>query len=112
VASSVLAAPLLLLGGLWALALWASLWRRLIEEQAADALAGAAALGLTVRPASVRGRVVARGQVGGQDVAVLWLGGVSGLRCRVQVRDGEATAPFLAEASALREALVRYGVAL
>jgi hypothetical protein len=28
------------------------------------------------------------------------------------VRDGEATAPFLAEASALREALVRYGVAL
>jgi hypothetical protein len=105
VANSVLAGVLLVIAGAWAMVIFNRLWQGSLAADAAEALTAAQARGLAVRPAGLRARLVAEGQVGSARVRVLWLGGVWGPRSVVEIGDRVRRRPLIRTAEELEAAL-------
>ncbi len=105
VANSVLAGVLLVIAGAWAMVIFNRLWQGSLAAGAAEALTAAQARGLAVRPAGLRARLVAEGQVGSARVRVLWLGGVWGPRSVVEIGDRVRRRPLIRTAEELEAAL-------
>jgi hypothetical protein len=101
----VLAGVLLVIAGAWAMVIFNRLWQGSLAADAAEALTAAQARGLAVRPAGLRARLVAEGQVGSARVRVLWLGGVWGPRSVVEIGDRVRRRPLIRTAEELEAAL-------
>ena len=107
--SGALAGLLLLVCAPWLLFLVNRLWRGSLAVDAAAALAASAALGLPVRPASLRARLTADGDHGGAPVRVEWRGGLGGAHCMVWGPAGRRRVPLIVDEVQLREALALVG---
>ncbi len=88
VVHGVLAGVLVVLGLLWALALWNAARRAVLREEVAGALAAARALGLCERQPGFRPAVVVEGEVGGRPVRLAWTEGLRGPACRLRLGRG------------------------
>ena len=83
VVHGVIAGVVVVLGLLWALALWHAARRAVLREEVAEALAAARALGLRERRAGFRPVVAVEGEVDGRPVRLAWTEGLRGPACRL-----------------------------
>lgn len=107
IANSVLSGFLLVVAALWGLYLVNRLWQGSLANDAEAGIAAAADRGLPLVPAGLRARLVARGQVDGQDVRVEWRGGMRGAHSVVVFADRFARVPLIDSAEALDASLQR-----
>lgn len=107
ITNSVLSGLLLLVAALWGLYLVNRLWQGSLARDAQAGIDAAAGRGLPLRPAGLRARLIARGEVDGQDVRVEWRGGLRGPHSVVVVADRFARVPLIDSAEALDASLHR-----
>jgi hypothetical protein len=107
ITNSVLSGLLLVVAALWGLYLVNRLWQGSLAADAAAGISAAGERGLALVPAGLRARLVARGQVEGQDVRVEWRGGLRGAHSVVVFADRFARVPLIDSAEALDASLRR-----
>lgn len=100
-----MAGLLLLLGTVWAWYMLNQLWQGTLTEGARDGVVAATALGLSVRPAGYRARIVAEGPLDGALVRVEWRDGLRGPRTTLWRGGHRLTVPGLADGEAVNALL-------
>jgi hypothetical protein len=99
--NSALSGLILLLMAFWATYMLARLWQQSLAEDAEPAIQHARSLGLELRPAGIRTRVVMRGELDHTDAAITWKGGALGERTVVTLGDRVRRVPLITDPAAL-----------
>lgn len=81
------------------------LWQRSLASDAADAIAGAEALGLVISPLGFRAHIEAAGVLEGVSVRIRWKGGVGGEQTLLWLNGSRMSVDFVQSAAQLHAVL-------
>ena len=102
---SALAGLTVLLLSFWASYMLARLWQLSLSDDASEAIEHAKSLGLSLRPAGLRARVVVKGRWGATDAVITWKGGAFGERTVLMLGDRVRRMPMIRSGEELESTL-------
>lgn len=107
ITNSVLSGMLLVVAALWGLYLVNRLWQGSLAADAEAGIEAASLRGLALQPAGLRARLVAAGELDGQEVRIEWRGGLRGNHSVIRWADRFSRLPLIDSVDALDAGLAR-----